>query len=101
MQVTRGVFERDFVCPPAGTPPTVMMLTQAKTISVNPLAETGVAVVTVPDLRWKRRDIKSVALLAQVISRRQATACRRRRGLDVRGWRGDGGHLLHCLYRCP
>jgi D-alanine transaminase len=72
MQVTRGVFERDFAFPPAGTPPTVMMFTQAKPIGANPLAETGAAIVTVPDLRWKRRDIKSVALLAQVIAKQQA-----------------------------
>jgi D-alanine transaminase len=74
MQVTRGVFERDFAFPPADTPPTVMMFTQAKTIVANPLAETGAAIVTVPDLRWKRRDIKSVALLAQVIAKQQAAA---------------------------
>lgn len=72
MQVTRGVAERDFIHPPAGTPPTVVMFTQAKRIAGNPLAETGAKVVTVPDLRWKRRDIKSVALLAQVIAKQQA-----------------------------
>lgn len=74
MQVTRGVFERDFAFPPADTSPTVMMFTQAKTISANPLAETGASIITVPDLRWKRRDIKSVALLAQVIAKQQAAA---------------------------
>src|SRR3712207_68891 len=37
-----------------------------------PAAETGVAVITVPDLRWKRRDIKSVALLAQVLAKQAA-----------------------------
>ncbi|MBN8943426.1 MAG: D-amino-acid transaminase [Rhizobiales bacterium] len=74
LQVTRGVFERDFAHPPADTPPTMMMFTQVRTIKANPLAETGAAVVTVPDLRWKRRDIKSVALLAQVIAKQQAVA---------------------------
>jgi D-alanine transaminase len=48
------------------------MFTQVKTILASPLAETGVAVVTVPDLRWKRRDIKSVALLAQVLAKQAA-----------------------------
>lgn len=74
MQVTRGVYERDFAYPPAGTAPTVMMFTQAKTIAANPLAETGARIITVPDLRWKRRDIKSVALLAQVLAKQQAAA---------------------------
>ena len=74
MQVTRGVHERDFAYPPAGTAPTVMMFTQVKTVAKNPLAETGAKIITVPDLRWKRRDIKSVALLAQVLAKQQAAA---------------------------
>ncbi|MGU3361553.1 D-amino-acid transaminase [Methylobacterium sp. M6A4_1b] len=74
MQVTRGVHERDFAYPPAGTAPTVVMFTQAKAVANNPLAETGAKVITVPDLRWKRRDIKSVALLAQVLAKQQAAA---------------------------
>ena len=72
MQVTRGVAERDFAFPKAGTQPTVMMFTQAKTVLANPLAESGARVITVEDLRWKRRDIKSVALLAQVLAKQQA-----------------------------
>lgn len=72
MQVTRGVAERDFAFTPADTAPTVMMFTQAKTVAANPLAEKGARVVTVEDLRWKRRDIKSVALLAQVLAKQQA-----------------------------
>lgn len=71
MQVTRGVAERDFAFPKEAEP-TVMMFTQVKSITRSPAAETGVAVVTVPDLRWKRRDIKSVALLAQVLAKQAA-----------------------------
>jgi len=71
MQVTRGVAERDFTFPKDAAP-TVVMFTQAKTILASPYAETGVAVVTVDDLRWKRRDIKSVALLAQVLAKQAA-----------------------------
>ncbi|HEX2554776.1 MAG TPA: D-amino-acid transaminase [Microvirga sp.] len=71
MQVTRGVAERDFAFP-KDVAPTVMMFTQVKNILRSPAAETGVAVVTVPDLRWKRRDIKSVALLAQVLAKQAA-----------------------------
>ncbi|RUP11513.1 MAG: D-amino-acid transaminase [Methylobacterium sp.] len=72
MQVTRGVAERDFAFPKPGTEPTVMMFTQAKTVLANPLVESGARVITVEDLRWKRRDIKSVALLAQVLAKQQA-----------------------------
>jgi branched-subunit amino acid aminotransferase/4-amino-4-deoxychorismate lyase len=39
----------------------------------HPMAETGARAITVPDLRWKRRDIKSVALLAQVLAKQQAS----------------------------
>lgn len=72
MQVTRGVAERDFAFPKGDVEPTVMMFTQAKTVLANPLAESGARVITVEDLRWKRRDIKSVALLAQVLAKQQA-----------------------------
>ncbi|WP_232629631.1 D-amino-acid transaminase [Methylobacterium sp. Leaf118] len=72
IQVTRGVAERDFSFPKGDVAPTVVMFTQAKSILANPLAETGARAITVPDLRWKRRDIKSVALLAQVIAKQQA-----------------------------
>jgi D-alanine transaminase len=70
-QVTRGAAERDFTFPDNATP-TVAMFTQAKAIIRNPAAETGVAVITVPDLRWKRRDIKSISLLAQVLAKQAA-----------------------------
>jgi D-alanine transaminase len=72
MEVTRGVWERDFPFPPAEVKPTVVMFTQPKVITGSKQAETGAKVITVPDLRWKRRDIKSVALLAQVLAKQEA-----------------------------
>lgn len=72
MEVTRGVAERDFAFPKAPTKPTVVMFTQVKNITRSPQAETGAKIITVPDLRWKRRDIKSVALLAQVLAKQAA-----------------------------
>ena len=72
MEVTRGAAERDFGFPSPDTPPTVVMFTQAKTIRNSPQAETGITVITVPDLRWKRRDIKSVGLLGQVLAKQAA-----------------------------
>lgn len=71
MQVSRGVAEREFSFP-ADVTPTVVMFTQEKRMTDAPAAETGVAVITVPDLRWARRDIKSTALLAQVLAKQAA-----------------------------
>ncbi|SCY03937.1 D-amino-acid transaminase [Microvirga guangxiensis] len=70
-QVTRGVAERDFMFP-ENTAPTVAMFTQAKAIVNAPAAEKGIAVITVPDQRWSRRDIKSINLLAQVLAKQAA-----------------------------
>ncbi|MCB5173937.1 MULTISPECIES: D-amino-acid transaminase [Microvirga] len=70
-QVTRGVAERDFFFPEEARP-TVAMFTQAKSIAQSPAAEKGIAVVTVPDQRWERRDIKSINLLAQVLAKQAA-----------------------------
>ena len=48
------------------------MFTSVKDIVGAPSAKTGIGVITVPDLRWVRRDIKSVALLAQVLAKQAA-----------------------------
>lgn len=71
LQVTRGVAERDFQFPPSLVP-TSVMFTQAKRITDSPLVRTGARVITVPDIRWQRRDIKSVGLLAQVLAKHEA-----------------------------
>ena len=73
IEVTRGVAERDFLSPDDLTP-TVVMFTQGQAILDNPAAERGVKVITLADLRWERRDIKSVSLLAQVLAKRAARA---------------------------
>jgi D-alanine transaminase len=71
IQVTRGAAPRDFVFP-KGVKPTLVMFTQVKDLVNAPAAKTGIAVKTVPDIRWERRDIKSVALLAQVLAKQAA-----------------------------
>ena len=71
MQVTRGAADRDFPFP-KNTKPTLVMFTKALNITRSPQAKTGIKIITVPDLRWKRRDIKSVALLAQVLAKQAA-----------------------------
>src|SRR3979409_499320 len=65
LEVTRGAdIGRDFAFP-KGVMPTLIMFTSVKDIINAPSAKTGIGVITVPDLRWTRRDIKSVALLAE------------------------------------
>ena len=71
LQVSRGVAERDFVWP-EGIKPTVFMFTQVKSSVENEAAQTGVALVSSEDIRWARRDIKSVNLLAQVLAKQAA-----------------------------
>src|SRR3984893_5260888 len=72
LEVTRGAdIGRDFAFP-KGVKPTLIMFTSVKDIIGAPSAKTGIGVITVPDLRWTRRDIKSVALLAQVLAKQAA-----------------------------
>ena len=71
MQITRGAADRDFKFP-KDTPSTLVAFTQAKDLVNNKDAVTGVAVITVPDIRWARRDIKSVMLLAPVLGKQAA-----------------------------
>jgi D-alanine transaminase len=71
MQVTRGSADRDFKFP-KNSESTLIAFTQTKNLIDNPDAVTGVRVVTVPDIRWQRRDIKSVMLLAPVLGKQAA-----------------------------
>lgn len=66
MQVTRGsAGDRDFVFPdPATTPSTLVLFTQSKPgLADNPAAKVGMSVISIEDIRWGRRDIKTVQLL--------------------------------------
>lgn len=71
LQITRGVAPRDFAYP-AGVEPTLMAFASEAQILNHPMAEAGVQVATVEDLRWKRRDIKSLNLLAQCLAKEKA-----------------------------
>jgi len=73
MQVTRGVAPRIFEFP-KDIAPTFMAFTFEKSIVESRDAQHGVKVVTVEDIRWKRRDIKSIALLGQCMAKEQAVA---------------------------
>lgn len=71
LQVTRGAEDRNFLFS-ADLQPTLVMFTQAKKLLGGAVEQTGIAVKSVPDQRWERRDIKSVCLLPQVLAKRIA-----------------------------
>ncbi|GLH80939.1 D-amino-acid transaminase [Bradyrhizobium sp. SSBR45G] len=89
LQVTRGADKsRDFPFPKGDVKPTLVMFVTAKNIVDAPSAKTGIGVITVPDIRWARRDIKSVALLAQVLAKQAAAAA----GAGE-AWMVEDGHV--------
>ncbi|KRE17114.1 D-amino acid aminotransferase [Bosea sp. Root483D1] len=71
LQVSRGASDRDFAFP-KGVKSSLVLFTQARQFADTPLAKTGIKVVSTPDLRWARRDIKSVNLLAPVLAKQFA-----------------------------
>jgi D-alanine transaminase len=72
IQITRGVAPRRHAFPDPGVPPTVYVL--AKPFNQYPAStfENGVMAIAVPDVRWSRCDIKSIALLPNVLANQQA-----------------------------
>jgi D-alanine transaminase len=71
LQITRGIAPRDHGFPKAARP--VMVVTARKARPANPkLVEDGVPVVTIPDIRWQRCDIKTISLVANVLGKQQA-----------------------------
>ncbi len=72
-QITRGVARRDFPFPPAGTEPSLVVTARNNDAArIEALAATGIEVVTVPDIRWQRVDIKTVALLPNALAKQAA-----------------------------
>jgi len=65
LQITRGSDgDRDFVFPSADTKPTIVLFTQNKpNLADNPAAKKGAKIISIEDIRWGRRDIKTVQLL--------------------------------------
>jgi D-alanine transaminase len=73
LQITRGDARRDFPFPAADTKPSVVVTARSNDLArLEQLAVEGIAVVTVPDIRWQRVDIKSVALLPNVLAKQTA-----------------------------
>ena len=64
LQITRGEDDRSFDYPEEGVKQTIVLFTQIKSLQEANLAKNGLKVISVPDMRWGRRDIKTVQLLA-------------------------------------
>jgi D-alanine transaminase len=72
LQVTRGVTpERSFALP-QGVTPSLILFTQAAALIGNPLAERGLRILSVEDIRWQRCDIKTTMLLPASLAKQQA-----------------------------
>ena len=88
LQVTRGAADRDFAYPADATP-SMVLFTQAKPgLADAPAAKTGIKVVSIPDRRWGRRDIKTVQLLYPSMAKMAAKA----EGADD-AWLVEDGHV--------
>lgn len=75
LQLTRGNGgDRDFNFPSENVAPTLVLFTQARAVQNPPQAEAGIRVITCPDIRWQRRDIKTVQLLAPSLAKALAHA---------------------------
>ncbi len=73
LQVTRGAADRDFAWP-SGATPSLVMFTQVKAFEDAEGPRTGIKVVSQPDIRWGRRDIKTVQVLYPSFAKMQAKA---------------------------
>jgi D-alanine transaminase len=87
MQVTRGVADRMFNFP-KDIKSSLVAFPQVMNLVDNPNAKTGVKVVTTPDIRWLRRDIKSIMLLAPVLGKQEAYE----KGA-AEGWMVEDGYI--------
>jgi D-alanine transaminase len=84
LQVTRGAAPREHAFPKAAKP--TLVVTSRRTRPPDPrLGDDGIAVITIPDIRWQRCDIKSVALVANVLGKQQA-----REASAYEAWQVDG-----------
>jgi D-alanine transaminase len=71
LQITRGVAPRSHAFP-ANSEPSLVMTASRRRRPPSQLVSEGVAVITIEDTRWRRTDIKSVSLLANVLGKQLA-----------------------------
>jgi D-alanine transaminase len=108
LQVTRGAAPRDHAFPKTARP--TLVVTSRRSRPPDPrLGQDGIAVITIPDIRWQRCDIKSVALVANVLGKQQAREAgayeawqvgadgRVTEGTSTNAWivTGDGAVITH------
>jgi len=88
LQISRGIAPRDHAFPKAARP--ILVVTARRTRPVNPTqVDEGVSVITIPDIRWQRCDIKTLSLVANVLGKQQA-----REAGAYEAWMVDGeGHI--------
>jgi D-alanine transaminase len=90
LQITRGVARRDHAFPPPGTAPSVVVTARTLNAAGNErIAADGLAIITVPDNRWGRVDIKSISLLPNVLAKQAA----RERGAKEAWFVDRDGHV--------
>ena len=90
LQITRGVARRDHGFPPPGTHPSVVVTARSIDFAGNErTAAEGLAIITVPDNRWQRVDIKSISLLPNVLAKQAA----RERGAKEAWFVDQDGHV--------
>ena len=77
MQISRGIAKRDHAFPKNTRPSIVMSITGTKSPKPQEV-KAGVKVITQPDLRWARRDIKSIGLLPNVLAKQAANEAKAR-----------------------
>ncbi len=73
LQVTRGAADRSFLFP-EGVKSSLVMFTQVMNLMESPTAATGIKIISIPDIRWGRRDIKTIQLLAPSLGKMAAKA---------------------------
>ena len=72
LQVTRGVADRSFDYPDNNVPSTLIMFTKKQDIIKQALISRGAKLITVEDMRWGRRDIKTIQLLFSSMAKMEA-----------------------------
>ncbi len=96
VQVTRGAAPRSHL-PNAGLTPTMVITSRHLPMPSAEKISDGINAITLEDMRWKRCDIKSIALLTSVIGKQEAAY----RGADETFWLDADGHLLEgCATNC-
>lgn len=87
LQITRGIADRDFIFP-VDTPPSIVAFVMNIPIIDTKESAEGISVVSTTDLRWKRRDIKSINLLGQCLAKQDAHSRNAKEG-----WMVEDGYV--------